>query len=151
MIRTTIEKANSILKKIEWLKEIIYATDQTRKNRTSGKNGIIKKRYVAGIDSYDNDASGTNSMGSIVLLGIGHVNAPNHIYYERNLLGRVGGVNDELLERAAIIAIYNEACRLLEEAEIEPINIGVITVRETPKVKTSKLKKILNKIFSINS
>lgn len=31
------------------------------------ENGIIKKRYVAGIDSYDNDASGTNSMGSIVL------------------------------------------------------------------------------------
>ena len=116
MNQTTIEQANFIIKKIEWLKDIKHATDTTREGRIDG-------------------------------IGIGYVNAPNHTYYKYNLLGRVSGVNDELLEKAATTAIYNEACRLLEEAEIELINIGVLTIRETPKVKTSKLKRILNRIF----
>lgn len=116
MNQTTIEQANSIIKKIEWLKDIKHATNLTRGNRIDG-------------------------------IGIGYVSAPNHIYYKHNLLGRVGGVDEELLERVATIAIYNEACRLLVEAEVELINIGVLTIRETPKVKTSKLKKILNRIF----
>ena len=116
MNQTTIEKANSIIKKIEMLKDIKHATDPTREHRISG-------------------------------IGIGYVNAPNHIYYKHNLLGRVGSVDEGLLERVATIAIYNEACRLLEEAKAELINIGVVTIRETPKVRTSKLKKILNRIF----
>lgn len=116
MNQTTIEKANSIIKKIEWLKDIKHATDLTINHRISG-------------------------------VGIGYVNAPNHIYYKHNLLGRVGSVDEELLERVATIAIYNEACRLLEEAKAELANIGVITIEETPKVRTSKLKKILNRIF----
>ena len=118
MNQTTIEKANCLVEDVKWLAMII--------ERSSPKN-----RKINGI-------------------GIGHITTKyGHDYYQYKLYESVnnkGSCNSKLY-KAIMETMYNEAIRLLEEAEVELINIGVVTIRETPKVKTSKLKKILNRIF----
>ena len=121
MNQTTIEKANSIIKKIEELKEFIEISTPSNNSRMRG-------------------------------IGVGHISCTRNSFKSYYLYELYEGTNDKdswnnKLHKAAMDAMYNEALRLLEEAEVELINIGVVTIRETPKVKTSKLKKILNKIF----
>ena len=118
MNQTTIEKANCLVEDVKWLAMII--------ERSSPKN-----RKISGI-------------------GIGHITTKyGHDYYQYKLYESVnneGSCNSKLY-KAIMETMHNEALRLLEEAEVELISIGVVTIRETPKVKTSKLKKILTRIF----